>query len=50
MSEDPQVQVVVFNSSTPGYFFNHSDLAQAADFAAQPAADAVPATVDSSCG
>jgi enoyl-CoA hydratase/carnithine racemase len=32
LSEDPQVQVVVFTSSTPGYFFNHFDLDRVADF------------------
>ncbi|WP_328784832.1 enoyl-CoA hydratase/isomerase family protein [Streptomyces canus] len=32
LSEDPQVHVVVFTSSTPGYFFNHFDLGQPADF------------------
>jgi enoyl-CoA hydratase/carnithine racemase len=37
MSEDPQVQVVILTSGTPGYFFNHFDLTQAAGFAAQPA-------------
>ncbi|TMR94620.1 enoyl-CoA hydratase/isomerase family protein [Nonomuraea basaltis] len=46
MSEDPEVQVVIFTSGTPDYFFNHFDLAQAGGFAAQPAADSVPANVD----
>ncbi|MGX1472649.1 UNVERIFIED_CONTAM: enoyl-CoA hydratase/carnithine racemase [Streptomyces canus] len=32
LSGDPQVQVVVFTSSTPGYFFNHFDLDRVADF------------------
>jgi enoyl-CoA hydratase/carnithine racemase len=32
LSEDPQVQVVVFTSSTPGYFFNQFDLDRVADF------------------
>lgn len=32
LSEDPQVHVVVFTSSTPGYFFNHFDLDRVADF------------------
>lgn len=32
LSEDPQVHVAVFTSSTPGYFFNHFDLDRAADF------------------
>ena len=29
MSEDPEVHVAVFTSSTPGFFFNHFDLGQA---------------------
>ncbi|WP_030443456.1 enoyl-CoA hydratase/isomerase family protein [Actinoplanes subtropicus] len=44
MTEDPQVQVVVFTSSTPDYFFNHFDLTQAAGFV--PAEGSLPATVD----
>jgi enoyl-CoA hydratase/carnithine racemase len=32
LSEDPQVHVVVFTSSTPGYFFNHFDLDRVGDF------------------
>ncbi|MDT0566278.1 enoyl-CoA hydratase/isomerase family protein [Streptomyces sp. DSM 3412] len=32
LSEDPQVHVAVFTSSTPGYFFNHFDLDRVADF------------------
>ena len=28
LSRDEQVQVVIFDSSTPGYFFNHADLGQ----------------------
>jgi hypothetical protein len=43
MSEDPQVQVVIF-TSTPGYFFNHFDLTQAAGFV--PAEGSLPANVD----
>jgi enoyl-CoA hydratase/carnithine racemase len=46
MSEDPEVQVAIFTSSTPDYFFNHFDLTQAAGFAAPPAADSVPLNVD----
>lgn len=26
IGEDPEVQVAIFASSTPGYFFNHFDL------------------------
>ncbi|HST82526.1 MAG TPA: enoyl-CoA hydratase/isomerase family protein [Kineosporiaceae bacterium] len=44
MSEDPQVQVVIFASSTPDYFFNHFDLTQASGFVGPP--DALPANVD----
>ena len=44
MSEDPEVQVAIFTSSTPDYFFNHFDLTQAAGFA--PAAGSLPANVD----
>jgi enoyl-CoA hydratase/carnithine racemase len=44
MSEEPQVQVVIFTSSTPDYFFNHFDLTQASGFVGP--ADSIPATVD----
>ena len=46
MSEDPDVQVVIFNSSLPDYFFNHFDLGQASAFPVLPGADATPAWVD----
>lgn len=46
LSEDPEVRVVIFTSGTPDYFFNHFDLTRAAGFAAHPAADPLPATVD----
>jgi enoyl-CoA hydratase/carnithine racemase len=46
MSEDPQVHVAIFTSSTPGYFINHFDLAAAADVAEPPAAGEVPPAVD----
>lgn len=32
LSEDPEVQVVIFSSGTPGFFYNHFDLRQAAKF------------------
>lgn len=32
LSGDPQVQVVIFTSGLPGFFFNHFDLAQASKF------------------
>jgi enoyl-CoA hydratase/carnithine racemase len=46
LSEDPQVQVVIFTSSTPGYFFNHFDLSAIADFPGGTDDDATPAWVD----
>ena len=39
---DPDIQVVVFDSGVPGFFFNHFDLAAAADFPAPQGKDAVP--------
>jgi enoyl-CoA hydratase/carnithine racemase len=42
LSEDPQVHVAVFTSSTPGYFFNHFDLGRAADFAPPSDPEAAP--------
>ncbi|MFI0446706.1 enoyl-CoA hydratase/isomerase family protein [Actinomadura sp. 6N118] len=42
--DDPDIQVVVFKSGVPDFFFNHFDLAAAADF---PAAEgAVPVWTD----
>jgi enoyl-CoA hydratase/carnithine racemase len=46
MSEDPDVQVVIFTSGLPGFFFNHFDLAQASEFPALPGADSMPTWVD----
>jgi enoyl-CoA hydratase/carnithine racemase len=46
MSEDPDVQVVIFTSSLPGFFFNHFDLGQASAFPVLPGADSMPAWVD----
>jgi enoyl-CoA hydratase/carnithine racemase len=46
MSEDAQVQVAIFTSSTPDYFFNHFDLSQASEFPVLPDADSTPAWVD----
>ena len=40
---DPDIQVVVFDSGVPDFFFNHFDLAAAADFPAPQGKDAVPA-------
>ncbi|KQW14822.1 enoyl-CoA hydratase/isomerase family protein [Streptomyces sp. Root369] len=45
LSEDPQVHVVVFTSTTPGYFFNHFDLGRAADFVPSDP-EATPAWID----
>jgi enoyl-CoA hydratase/carnithine racemase len=46
MSEDPDVQVAIFTSSLPGFFFNHFDLGQASAFPVLPGADSTPAWVD----
>jgi hypothetical protein len=46
MSEDTRVQVAIFASSTPDYFFNYFDLSQASDFPATPDGDSTPAWVD----
>jgi enoyl-CoA hydratase/carnithine racemase len=46
LSKDEQVKVVVFVSDVKGYFFNHYDLAQMANFAGQRTADGKPLWVD----
>ncbi|WP_406335777.1 enoyl-CoA hydratase/isomerase family protein [Streptomyces sp. NBC_00203] len=46
MSEDPEVRVAIFTSSTPGYFINHFDIASAGDVAEPPAEGEVPPAVD----
>ncbi|ULR48436.1 enoyl-CoA hydratase/isomerase family protein [Streptomyces deccanensis] len=47
LSEDPQVHVVLFTSSTPGYFFNHFDLGRVTDFLPSPSdPEATPAWTD----
>ncbi|KUM68099.1 enoyl-CoA hydratase/isomerase family protein [Streptomyces griseorubiginosus] len=46
LSGDAQVHVVVFTSSTPGFFFNHFDLAQAAEFPLLAGADPAPVWTD----
>lgn len=43
LAADPDIQVVVFDSATPDFFYNHFDLAAAADFPAPDGDDAVPA-------
>ncbi|MGN9845425.1 enoyl-CoA hydratase/isomerase family protein [Nonomuraea sp. H19] len=44
--DDPDIQVVVFKSGVPDFFFNHFDLAAAADFPAPEGKDAVPVWTD----
>jgi hypothetical protein len=39
---DPDIQVVVFDSSVPDFFYNHFDLAAAADSPAADGEGAVP--------
>ena len=46
LSRDEQVQVVIFDSSTPGYFFNHADLGQVPELLALTGADGTPTWVD----
>ncbi|MFT7776508.1 enoyl-CoA hydratase/isomerase family protein [Roseateles sp.] len=46
LSDDPAVQVVIFTSSTPRFFYNHFDLRQAAKFPNVPGDDSTPAWVD----
>ena len=46
LASDPDIQVVVFDSATPDFFYNHFDLTAAADFPAPTGEDAVPAWTD----
>ncbi len=46
LSDDPAVQVVVFTSRTPQFFFNHFDLTQASRFPTLPGDDKTPTWVD----
>jgi enoyl-CoA hydratase/carnithine racemase len=46
LGADPDIQVVVFASGVPDFFFNHFDLAAAADFPAPEGKDAVPVWTD----
>jgi enoyl-CoA hydratase/carnithine racemase len=46
LQTDPDIQVVVFDSGVPGFFFNHFDLGAAADFPAPDGEDAVPIWTD----
>ena len=42
LDTEPDIQVLVFDSSTPDFFFNHFDLAAAAEFPVPEGEDAVP--------
>lgn len=46
LDDDPDIQVVVFASGLPDFFFNHFDLAAAADFPVPEGEDAVPLWTD----
>jgi enoyl-CoA hydratase/carnithine racemase len=46
LAADPDIHVVVFDSGVPDFFFNHFDLAAAADFPAPEGRDAVPVWTD----
>jgi enoyl-CoA hydratase/carnithine racemase len=46
LGDDPDIQVVVFKSGVPDFFFNHFDLAAAADFPVPEGKDAVPIWTD----
>jgi enoyl-CoA hydratase/carnithine racemase len=46
LDADPDIQVVVFDSGVPDFFFNHFDLAAAADFPAPEGKDAAPVWTD----
>ena len=46
LETDPDIQVVVFDSNVPDFFYNHFDLAAAAEFPALDSADAVPVWTD----
>lgn len=46
MEHDPNVRVVVFDSSVNGYFINHFDLARAQDFPILPGQPPIPTWVD----
>ncbi|WP_432843311.1 enoyl-CoA hydratase/isomerase family protein [Dactylosporangium sp. CA-092794] len=46
LGRDEQIQVVIFDSATPGYFFNHADLNQFAELLTQTAADSTPLFID----
>jgi hypothetical protein len=46
LATDPDIQVVLFDSAVPDFFFNHFDLAAAADFPGAEGEGAVPVWSD----
>jgi enoyl-CoA hydratase/carnithine racemase len=46
LSRDEEVQVVIFDSGTPGYFFNHADLTQFDQLLTQASDDSTPLFID----
>jgi enoyl-CoA hydratase/carnithine racemase len=46
LSTDTQVQVVIFDSATPGYFYNHADLSQFDELLSQHTTDGTPLFID----
>jgi enoyl-CoA hydratase/carnithine racemase len=46
LATDPDIQVVVFDSATPDFFYNHFDIAAAAEFPTPDGEDAVPVWTD----
>ncbi len=46
MSEDPEVRVAIFSSSTPDYFISRFDVAAAGDVGEPPAEGEVSAALD----
>ena len=46
LANDPDIQVVVFDSDVPDFFYNHFDLAAAADFPAPEGEGEVPVWTD----
>jgi enoyl-CoA hydratase/carnithine racemase len=46
LSRDEQVQVVIFDSGIPGYFYNHADLGQVPELLALTSADSTPLFID----
>lgn len=46
LATDPDIQVVVFDSAVPDFFYNHFDLAAAAEFPTPEGEDSVPVWTD----